>query len=518
MTEEPKNADNRMSKIKSWLKNPYNAALVCIIALALIVRLYFFVKTGNQTLWYDEADYMSTAKHWAFDIPYNLNVHRPPLFQLLAALGFMIGLSELVLKFIIVLLPSVALVYVVYLLGKEMYDEKIGLIAGFLTAVSWTLLFWGMRFQPDFFSMCFSVLAVLFMWKYWKTEKTSFTVYAGIFAALGLLFKVSGLLVPMIFIIFILCKDRLSALKNKDYYWFSLAFLGTLLPYFIWSYIKFGTPFSFAVGYSSAIEAALPFAWHVIQFFYILSENVLFVLFLAGLILSLKFLLYADILVSDKKKCFDAGLFSVIALAVITAFYIFYIRSIEDRWVFLWLPFMFMMTGNALMFIYNFGKKYSKILSVIIVIGLLAWGGYSQLTHANSLIKDKIGSYSQVKSAALWIKDNSAPSDIIFTISYPQTTYYSERECFSYSEAKDSDEFTKLVMEKKPKYIEISIFENHPEWAYNWAEGRNDTRIARVYFADEAKKQASLIIYEFDYGRIAENKSLNIGNILNGTQ
>lgn len=500
--ESGADVENRFGKIKKWLKNPYNALLVGILALALIVRLYFFLKTGNQTLWYDEADYMSTAKHWAFGISYNLNVHRPPLFQLLAAFGFMLGFGESVLKFLIILLPSAFLVYVVYLLGKEMYDRKIGLIAAFLAAVSWTLLFWGIRFQPDYFSMCFSGLSLFFMWRYWKTEKTKPIIFAGIFAGLGFLFKVSGLLVPLIFMVFILFKDRLAAFKNKNYYYFSLAFLATLVPYFIWAYLKFGTPFSFAAGYSSAVEAAAPFAWYGLKFFKYLTEGALFVLFLIGLVLSLKFLLYLDILIKDKKKCFDAGLFSVIALSVAAAFYIFYIRGVEDRWVFLWLPFIFMMIGNALMSIYNFGKKYSKIISIILVIGLLAWGGYAQLNHGKTLIDNKEETYLPVKQAALWMKERSQPSDIIFSISYPQTTYYAEREVFLYSEVKDADEFTRLVKEKKPKFIEMSAFEIHPDWAYTWATGKDYVGVVQAYFADEAKKQPSLVIYEVDYEKM----------------
>ena len=191
MTEEPKKEEHnvsgdRIEKAKIWLKKPDNAILAAILVLAIVVRLYFFFQTSGQTLWYDEADYMSTAKHWAFGIPYMLNVHRPPLFQLLDSFGFDFGLSEMWIKFLLVLLPSIVLVWLVYLLGKEMYNEKIGLIAAFLIAVSWTLLFWSMRFQPDYLSMCFSVLAVLFMWKFWKNGGTKNVIWAGIFALIML--------------------------------------------------------------------------------------------------------------------------------------------------------------------------------------------------------------------------------------------------------------------------------------------------------------------------------------------
>lgn len=491
--------EDRWNKVKTWLKNPYNVLLVSILALALIIRLYFFVKTGQQPLWYDEADYMSTAKHWAFDIPYRLNVHRPPLFQFIAAIGFMIGFGELTLKFLLAIVPSVALVYFVFLLGREMYDERIGLIAAFLTAISWTLLFWTVRYQPDFISMSFQVLSIFFMWRYWKSEKTKPIVFAGIFAALGFLFKVSALLVPITFMVFILIKDRFSAFKNKNYYWFSLAFLLTLLPYFIWSQVTFGTPFSFASGYAEAVLVEVGFAWHVLNFFYMLSENILFVLFIIGTLMAFKFVLYLDVLAKNKKKCFDANIFGILILVIVAAFYIFYIKAIEDRWVFLWLPFMFMFIGNASMFIYDSIKKYTKILAVIALIVILAWGAYAQFGHASDIIEAKKDSYAPVKQAALWMKDNSLPDDKLVTVSYPQTVFYSEREVVWLSFINSSEDFDKFVDEERPKFVMLSVFEPHKQWMYDWPDTRNDTFPVHVQYGDPQNTQPMLIVYRIAY-------------------
>ena len=489
---------NRMERIKLWLKDPYNLALVGIIIFALAIRLYYFFVTRGQTLWWDEAEYLATAKHWAFNVPYDLNPQRPPLFQLLGAITFLFGLGETFIRFAWVLLPSVFLVFVIYLLGKEMYNKKVGLIAAFIAAVSWTFLFWTARVQPDSFSMVFQVLSVLFMWKYWKSDKSKDVIFAGIFAALGFYFKVSALLVPMAFVVFILIKDRLSAFKDKNYYYFSLAFLATLIPYFIWSYLTFGTLTAFKASYSNAIATAAPFAWYTVNFFYTLTGGILFVLFLIGLLIALRFVLYADVLVKDKKRCFDPDLFSVIVLIVAASFYIFYIRGTEDRWVFLWLPFIFMFIGNALKSIYNFGKKYSKIISTFLVLALLIWGGYAQLNHANDIINLKKDSYSQVKDAAIWMKEHSAPGDVIITQSQTQTTYYAERQIKQLNPFENESDFSEYVKEEKPKYLELSAFEHHPTWAYTWPNENNSMPV-QAYFADADKKQPALIVYELKY-------------------
>jgi len=513
MTDIPeKSTRQRLEKIKLWFKNPYNLILVGILVFAFALRLFFFLKTSNQALWWDEASYMSTAKHWAFDVPFDLNPQRPPLFQFLAAFSFMIGFGEIFIKFAFSTLPSLLLVFLVYLLGKEMFDKKIGLIAAFLTAVSWTFLFWSVRVQPDFLSMCFQVLAILFMWKHWKNEKTKFVVLAGVFSVIALMFKVSALLVPLIFLVFIFGKERFSAFKNKYNYYYLSAFIITLIPYMVWSYLTFGTPLGFRQGYSSAIGAPTPFGWYNLGFFYSLTENILFVLFLIGLILSFKFLLYLDILIKDKKRGFDPNIFSILTLVIVSAFYIFYIRGTEDRWVFLWLPFIFMMAGNALNFIYKIGRKYSKIISVGLVIILLAWGGYAQISHANSIIEDKKESYMPVKQAGLWIKENSNPGDKIATLSYTQMVYYTERDVRIYPILENIEEFDEYMSENRPRFFIISVFEpqlfkEEFRWVHEWLDKNQDRAVpVQAYFSDVERKQPLLIIYQIKYD-VADSES-----------
>ncbi|HLF54036.1 MAG TPA: hypothetical protein VI544_02545, partial [Candidatus Nanoarchaeia archaeon] len=111
MGEEENKMEERKERVKKWLKNPYNLALIGVLVFAFAIRLYYFFVTRGQPLWWDEAEYMSTAKHWAFGVPYDLNPQRPPLFQFLAALSFIVGLGENFIKFTWTLLPSVFLVF-----------------------------------------------------------------------------------------------------------------------------------------------------------------------------------------------------------------------------------------------------------------------------------------------------------------------------------------------------------------------------------------------------------------------
>ncbi|MBX4196781.1 glycosyltransferase family 39 protein [Candidatus Pacearchaeota archaeon] len=478
--------EKRREKLKKWLKGSSSIYLIAILVFALILRIYLFYNTAGQTLWWDEAEYMATAKHWAFGVPYDLNPQRPPLFQFLAAILFKVGLGESFIKFTISLIPSVFLIFCIYLLGKEMFDEKIGLIAAFCASISWTFLFWSTRMQPDFLSMSCQTLAVWYMWKYWKGDMKvhSLAALSGVFVALGFYFKISALLVPMIFMVFIALMDRLSAFKKKGYYIFSGAFLATLIPYFIWSWSTFGNLFASKQGYTPD-SLQFPIGWYNFKFYSMMTDGligVLFILFLIGVILAFRFVLYLDVLVKHKKRVFDPGLFSLLSLAFISAFYIFYIKNTDDRWVFLWMPFIFMLVGVATVFIYKMIRPYGKAIAVIVVIALLGFATYGQIVHAKMLDENKKGSYAPVKDASLWIKENSLPNDKVLSISYTQSVYYTERNVSTYSTIYNTTAFEDYLQKNKPQFIQVSIFEPHPTWILQSGTQNGYQYVALPYF------------------------------------
>lgn len=468
MAEGDKVLEERKSKIKAWITDRYNLALIAVIIFAFAIRLYYFIVTKDQTLWWDEAEYMSTAKHWAFGLPYDLNPQRPPLFQLAAAALLYLGLSELTAKFLLVLVPSMFLVFIIYLLGKEMFDKRIGLFAALGSTLVWSSLFWTERFQPDFISVSFQVLSVLFFWKLFKEPKKRYAIYAGAFTALAFYFKISALLVPLAVLIFVLFKDGWKFVYKKEY-WISFAsFIAALVPFMIWQYINFGNPLAFAPSYigGTGIGQGWALGWMTLKYFYDFPKILFFLLFLAGLGIALVNIVFSfDFMLKNKEKRLDARLFSIIILATITLFYIFYIRGfIEDRWVFLMIPFILYFSSLGFFAVSDIVRKYSKIIAVILLIAVIGFFAYYQLQHTTSLIDMKKESYSPVRDSALWIKENSKSSDSVLSVSYTQTTTYSERQVYTYARMSEEN-YTRLVMEKRPKYLVASIIEpNHPDW------------------------------------------------------
>src|SRR3989339_220328 len=121
----------RNEKIVGWFKNKYNLTLFLVIAFAILIRIYYFVLTKSQPLWWDEAEYMVLAQKWIHGNSYVLDPVRQVLFPLIMSIFLRISSSELLSRALIFLF-STSSVIGVYLLGKEMYDKKIGMLASFL--------------------------------------------------------------------------------------------------------------------------------------------------------------------------------------------------------------------------------------------------------------------------------------------------------------------------------------------------------------------------------------------------
>ena len=127
-------AEKRKEKIKIWLKDRHNLLFVLIFTLAILIRLYYFWLTKTQPLWWDEADYMAYAKNLAgFHVDWIVTPEHKSLSSFLVAAIFKIGLTEVVAKFVLQIIPSILSVFLVYFVCREMYkDKRVALIVSFL--------------------------------------------------------------------------------------------------------------------------------------------------------------------------------------------------------------------------------------------------------------------------------------------------------------------------------------------------------------------------------------------------
>lgn len=493
-----------------------NWILVSIMSIALALMIYYFLMTMGQASWFDGAEYLSQGLHYKNQMngvtdSYIINFQRPPAFQYLIGCLLWSGLGESQIIFLLCLIPSWLSILCVYLLGKEMFSKNIGLIAALFMGVSWDWLFWSNRVQPDMIGMVLQTLSMYFFFRD-MNNKGSLNwnmFWAGALAAISFNFKISGLLVPMITLIFLLSTQRFSMFKRKENWLYATGFILLILPYLIWAWVSFGNPFILRSGYKSFVENDDPLGWNMLHWFYtFLGDNLFFLLFVLGFgYLCWNIFTKLDLELKQPSSDFAGKWFILLTILVTCAFYIFYIggNGTEDRWCFILLPCIFYLAARTIDFLYILLKdKVHKAVAIGFIILLLGFLAYGQVVHADSIIKNKIDSYRPVKDSAIWIKDNSKSTDSFITLSYTQQFFYSERPTYSYGPPNFSNVtiFKDWYMKLKPKFLVVSVFEQAytpANWIYAWVENNPEVTPVNVYFGDAAKTQPLLIIYKFNY-------------------
>jgi hypothetical protein len=511
--------EKRKEKLKAWLKDPYNLALVAILIFAFLIRFYYFFLTKNQPLWWDESEYTAYAKTLIGKADYTLGMQRLPGFPIFLSIFYLLGFSEPLIRFFAVFIPSILVIFLIYLVVGEMYsDKRIALISTAIMAVLWEHLFYSNRFHTENFALIFELLAIFILFKVYvkgqdlwfiKSKNKFVSIFLiGLLSFISVLFRPGNLLfIPAILLfLFFYNKEHLFKIKILA------GAVGTLVLGILAFIIL---PDSVKSGLLSYYHPENPLAFNTLNVFHGFYQSVVpwipSILFYALLFgfgifvfdFIIKWPLIKQIKSDSEHLEIKADIFNILLIICVLSLFIFVIRpyqNYEYRWFFPLITGMLVFTSKGII---NFSEYVSKLLkckkaTIILILIILALGLYTQVVHADQIIRIKLESYSQVREAALWMKENSNKDDIIFSISHPQTSYYSERKVISYSLAKNDSDLENMIKEYKPKYLTVSIFEQHPEFAYTYPQRHNDTLIpVKVYtMQTEQGDRPVLIVYE----------------------
>lgn len=536
MEEEIEKRKSRINKFFfGWVKDNYDKIFIAILILTFIIRLWIFFKTMNQPLWWDEADYLSTAKKWGLglDIRDIWYYRRGFLFPLISALFFMLNLGEVGVRFLEVLF-STGIVAVSYFVISQMFNKKLALVSSFAFSLSWILLFFTGRILTDIPAAFFALLALFFFWKGYVLKKGNKFLYLfGLCFALAVLTRMQSFMLALPFLIYILMKERLKAFKNK-HLWITLGIiLLLLLPQFVLYSFHYGNPLQDMVSHYLGIgeKAALTgdartISPAVFDYFVDLPYMLSLIMFIM-LIIGIPYF-FADLFIGFDKLLKNEELQAkfFVFLWIASLFLIMgYISSVaayvEQRYITSGLPFLFLIALSPLVLVwdiltkkFNINKKITVGLMLLIVAVLMI----SNISLSNSLLEQKATSYLPVKQIGELIKADSNPKDIVMSTSLPQITYYSERstypfdiknhslntgakELMNYSDGEAG--FKQFLLDKKPRYIMASfIFETYPDWILTQGEQNGVNYIIMPFFN-------SSIIFDSQTGQIS---SLDLKN------
>ncbi len=173
-----------------------NYFLVAILLLAVFLRIY---KADFQSIWLDEIHTMneSNPKVGMSEL-YNLimtSEQMPPFyFYSLYFLFKIFGYTTFIARIYSAII-GLASVFSIYLLGKELINKKVGLIAALLITVNPFHLYYSQEARPYIFLFLFTTLAFYYLIKFIKSPNRKNAIYYGIISALMISSHFFGLFV-----------------------------------------------------------------------------------------------------------------------------------------------------------------------------------------------------------------------------------------------------------------------------------------------------------------------------------
>lgn len=513
-------------RLKSFLKSNDHIMIILVVLLTIIFKFSLFFTIGNQPVWWDEGDYLSLAKFWSSHTPlsdgmsYLLGM-RPFLLSLLMVFFFKSGLGESSIRFFLELVPSIASVVVIYLISRDLYGKWAGIASSLMLSSYWVWNFYSFRIMTDIPSTFLALLSIYFFLIIYRKKGIPRGLYLSVlFGVLAFFTRFPQALILLTIALYLLITKKLSLFKDKTIWKATGLLLVLLLPYFIYLASTGFAALRIYFGGGSTTNLN-PIALSVITSVFSFAHWPLALLIIIGLLSLIPLIISCDIVFKQKDKSFNNDLLLLMLLVVQLFFYIFIIRSFEDRWLLMTSIILFIIAGKGFVYLESLIKPYIKGFAIIICFLLLMIGVYQNINHSKQIITARETSYAAVRDAGSWLADNSLVDESVISSSIVQNYYYSGRvtnnmmpdmgefskDCLDTSnniistpqcQKSWEESFNKKILKIKPSYFIISVYESSftPGWAYDYPQ-RNNLTFIKAFFQPEDSNNPSLIIYKF---------------------
>ncbi len=253
---------------------------------------------------------------------------------------------------------GVGCIYVVYLLGKEIFDKKTAIIASLFLAFSPTFFFFNTMILTGIPSTFFGLLAVYTIFK-----KKYFLV--GLFSGLAFMTRFLQLWIffILLFILFLKFFKEKSTVKNIIF--MSGGFILAVFPYLVFNFIMYGS-FLHPFLLQKWMTAYTGLIWHEPWWFYIINlfkESFVSVFSLIGL-----FFIFRR---RGNKK--------LIISFILIVFFMFFtlVKHKETRFMVVFMPYLYLISSYGFLKAIKKIKNKQVVFSVIIVLILALAAQYS---------------------------------------------------------------------------------------------------------------------------------------------
>ena len=422
-----------------------NKLLIAIFIIALLVRI-IFVFSMPVKLW-DETIYLNLGKDlshnflsysfshgWSDFIPSGGDEayshpkagFRAPLLPYLISFFYIFNLGFLT-NFLMPLIGALSVI-LIYQLGKELFNQSVGLISSlFLTFIPLHVFYSG-RVLTDVLFTFFVLLTFLIFWKGYEKSSKKHKVLFGVFLALTLLSRYTALWIIPIFLLYFLARDKSLNFLMDRYLWYSvLAFFITLIPWLIYGIFEYDNPLGAFIhgAKASAYWGGLQ-SWHFFFDYWWQMFSIVGFVF----IISLIYILY-------KKEFFKKEIYLILIWFAFFLGMAIYMPHKEDRFILAIVPTIALISGYLIDKI----KKHKKTVIIITLIILIL----SLSLNLNSTYKTYHNTNTDCFEQ-VGLKLKSVQEDfLIVSENPPLFRYYAQQESAYYPDRLNEETIRELV-------------------------------------------------------------------------
>jgi len=267
-------------------------------------------------------------------------------------------------------------VVLVYIFGKKLFNEKVGIISAILFSFIPLHVFYSGRLLTEVLFTFFALLTFISFWKGYEEGKNKYKVLFGIFLALALLSRYTALWIMPVFFIYLLIRGKSFEFLKDRYLWYSvLAFFLVSLPLFIYGFLQYGNPFgAFIHGFKASTYFWGRLPWHFFFDYWLQMFSAVGIIFLIALF----HIFHKKNFIRKEIYLLLLWFFFFLGMAILMPYK-------EDRFIIPIIPAIALISGYFIDKI----KKYKRIILIaIIIISLLSLSVQFYLTH-NDYYTDK---------------------------------------------------------------------------------------------------------------------------------
>jgi undecaprenyl-diphosphatase len=213
---------------ENYLKRPYPTFLFVFLLIISLFRIYYILN-GPLDLSPDEAHYWEWSRRldWSY-------YSKGPMIAYLIYLGTAIfGDNVFGIRVMAVIFSVLSSIFI-YLLGKNLYEEKVGLISAVTLQIIPLFSTFGIIFTIDSPFIFFWILSLFLFWKAINTEALNAWLLLGLSIGSGLLTKYTMAFFYISAFLYILLKERQLFLKKGLYIAFIISIL-VFSPVLVWN-------------------------------------------------------------------------------------------------------------------------------------------------------------------------------------------------------------------------------------------------------------------------------------------